>query len=268
MRKVLAWGLLATLMLGAAPCGDDEGDGDGDSAEGEGSAAGAAGESGSTATPGDGGDNEGGAGDGDREQPATTPTEPAEGDRPGDGNGDGDSVPGTPPEAGDGDLGDGDGDPGDDGEGDTTGTTDDAPSCELECGPGQHCELVEVTCVRAPCPPSPQCVDSPFCGGFAGFTCEGEGSCEDDPRDDCDPRNGGADCGGVCVCPAEGTCGDGQVWDSNPKVCGCVRAGGDTGAGGGERCGDNTCGRGMVCCNASCGICTPPDAACIQIACD
>jgi hypothetical protein len=36
---------------------------------------------------------------------------------------------------------------------------------------------------------------------------------------------------------------------------------------GGERCGDTTCSTGMVCCNSSCGICTPPDGACIQIAC-
>ena len=40
------------------------------------------------------------------------------------------------------------------------------------------------------------------CGGFAGFECpEGE-QCFDDPRDDCDPANGGADCIGVCVAGA------------------------------------------------------------------
>lgn len=36
---------------------------------------------------------------------------------------------------------------------------------------------------------------------------------------------------------------------------------------GGEPCGDTTCGDGLVCCNASCGICTPPDGACIQVLC-
>jgi hypothetical protein len=35
----------------------------------------------------------------------------------------------------------------------------------------------------------------------------------------------------------------------------------------GERCGKTICPRGQVCCNASCGICTPPNAACIMIAC-
>jgi len=39
------------------------------------------------------------------------------------------------------------------------------------------------------------------CGGFAGpYTCGGDAmECQDDPRDDCDPQNGGADCGGICV---------------------------------------------------------------------
>jgi len=38
-----------------------------------------------------------------------------------------------------------------------------------------------------------------FCGGIAGIGCpEGE-ICTDDPSDDCDPNQGGADCGGICV---------------------------------------------------------------------
>ncbi|KAF2396796.1 hypothetical protein EJ06DRAFT_533533 [Trichodelitschia bisporula] len=43
------------------------------------------------------------------------------------------------------------------------------------------------------------CVKPVFCGGFAGFQCAGGLMCVDDPRDDCDPRNGGSDCGGICV---------------------------------------------------------------------
>lgn len=35
-----------------------------------------------------------------------------------------------------------------------------------------------------------------------------------------------------------------------------------------QKCGTNTCEKGMVCCNASCGICTPPGGVCIQLACD
>jgi hypothetical protein len=33
-------------------------------------------------------------------------------------------------------------------------------------------------------------------------------------------------------------------------------------------CGNSFCAAGDVCCNASCGICTPPDGVCIQIACE
>ncbi len=59
-----------------------------------------------------------------------------------------------------------------------------------------------------------------------------------DPTDDCDPNNGGADCIGICI------------GGTPPVTCGSV-----------------TCPSGQVCCNASCGICTPPGFGCIQIAC-
>lgn len=39
-------------------------------------------------------------------------------------------------------------------------------------------------------------------------------------------------------------------------------------AGGPEQCGPVTCGVGTSCCNASCGICTPPGVGCPAIACD
>jgi hypothetical protein len=71
---------------------------------------------------------------------------------------------------------------------------------------------------QKPCPSGQICVDDPyragcgmacdapgicvtptFCGGFAGFACKDGRKCVDDPRDDCDPENGGADCGGICV---------------------------------------------------------------------
>jgi hypothetical protein len=35
----------------------------------------------------------------------------------------------------------------------------------------------------------------------------------------------------------------------------------------GESCGPKTCAGGEVCCNQSCGICTPPGGACIQTFC-
>jgi hypothetical protein len=77
-----------------------------------------------------------------------------------------------------------------------------------------------------------------FCGGIAGFPCPDGLECIDNPNDDCDPNNGGADCGGICVPPK-----------------------------GGEPCGKTVCGPGLTCCNASCGTCTKPGMVCSQIAC-
>src|SRR5262249_49082818 len=62
----------------------------------------------------------------------------------------------------------------------------------------------------------------PFCGGLARFPCPGAGQCIADPRDHCDPAHGGADCGGICVCPATLTCKAGTHFDPNPEVCTCV----------------------------------------------
>jgi len=36
------------------------------------------------------------------------------------------------------------------------------------------------------------------CGGLVGIPCA-DGFCADNPNDSCDPQNGGADCGGLCV---------------------------------------------------------------------
>jgi hypothetical protein len=37
-----------------------------------------------------------------------------------------------------------------------------------------------------------------LCGGFGGALCPHGYVCVDDPRDECDPASGGADCAGVC----------------------------------------------------------------------
>ncbi|KAF2022156.1 hypothetical protein BU24DRAFT_384656 [Aaosphaeria arxii CBS 175.79] len=64
------------------------------------------------------------------------------------------------------------------------------------------------TCIKNPYKPGcgPECdglgvcVKDRMCGGFAGFACGTKGQvCVDDPRDDCDPKRGGADCGGLCM---------------------------------------------------------------------
>ena len=53
------------------------------------------------------------------------------------------------------------------------------------------------------CEPPP----AQFCGGIAGIQCPDGQECIDNPDDDCDPQNGGADCGGICVNPEPGFCG-------------------------------------------------------------
>ena len=40
---------------------------------------------------------------------------------------------------------------------------------------------------------------APKCGGFAGIPCPSGFQCFDYPNDGCDPRQGGADCIGVCL---------------------------------------------------------------------
>ncbi len=43
------------------------------------------------------------------------------------------------------------------------------------------------------------------CGGFAGLECPSPKQiCVDDPRDNCDPKKGGADCIGICRGPGGG----------------------------------------------------------------
>lgn len=137
-------------------------------------------------------------------------------------------------------------------------------------------------CPKAPEPPA-------FCGGIAGIPCpEGE-TCIDDPSDDCDPKQGGADCGGICVvkpnpcaailCPVGSQCiprGDtGVCVPVKPPIdrCAvvrcpagtkCVDDGTTVSCVGGDRCGEVVCGPGTSCCNPLRSICTPPGMVCIQ----
>ncbi|HEX2660351.1 MAG TPA: hypothetical protein VHU40_18855 [Polyangia bacterium] len=108
------------------------------------------------------------------------------------------------------------------------GPTSPQPPCALvDCAVGTHCEEHQVECVKAPCPPIATCVpnaDRLFCGGIAGVACPGSGTCEDDQLDDCDPKNGGRDCGGVCLCVPKADCKKGETFDSSVNVCACVPA--------------------------------------------
>jgi hypothetical protein len=51
------------------------------------------------------------------------------------------------------------------------------------------------------CDPRPEPPRNPLppCAGFAGLACPADLRCVDDPGDSCDPKRGGADCGGICV---------------------------------------------------------------------
>ncbi|KAK0728857.1 hypothetical protein B0T26DRAFT_639862 [Lasiosphaeria miniovina] len=71
----------------------------------------------------------------------------------------------------------------------------------------QECPCKDQICIDDPrsqgcgmaCDAPGICVTPVFCGGFIGRACLDGKRCIDDPRDDCDPKHGGADCGGICV---------------------------------------------------------------------
>jgi hypothetical protein len=53
------------------------------------------------------------------------------------------------------------------------------PSCtDVACAQGEHCELEDVVCITAPCPPQPICVpDSPDPDACRGVTCPSGQTC-------------------------------------------------------------------------------------------
>lgn len=88
----------------------------------------------------------------------------------------------------------------------------------------------------------------PFCGGIAGFPCPTGFTCIDNPRDECDPQHGGADCGGICVREETPRACGGFAGDTCPPGYDCADMPGD------ECDPDNS--------GADCpGICRPADTS-------
>ena len=76
------------------------------------------------------------------------------------------------------------------------------PSCTLTsddrlCRLGQACEILpQISTMQLG-----YCPDPASCGGLLGAPCADDRNpvCMDDPMDDCNPENDGADCEGICV---------------------------------------------------------------------
>jgi hypothetical protein len=77
--------------------------------------------------------------------------------------------------------------------------------CPHMLAPCSLCADGSYACPRAQCRDGmcgvvlDACAGPGFCGGIAGFPCAPGFTCVDNPKDDCDPSQGGADCGGICV---------------------------------------------------------------------
>jgi hypothetical protein len=145
-----------------------------------------------------------------------------------------------------------------------------------DCGPRyclMYCAVNDPFCCgpstcqpKAPPPPPAK-----QCGGFAGIPCGANEECVDDPTDSCDPKNGGAECGGICQPkappppPPPPACSG--AWLDQNGTCRTPADGvypASCCAGQSTPCGPSTCGVGKVCCNPLAGICTNPGEFCIQ----
>ena len=147
------------------------------------------------------------------------------------------------------------------------------PCATVRCRKGTHCCP---ECGRVCVPNSVSCKEACsdiFCGGFAGIECPDGYTCVDDPGDDCDPRKGGADCGGICVRSGDNVCatvrcrsGTHCCPDCGRRACipdsvSCKEACTST------PCNEETCGPGEYCCNESCSRCVPYGQGCTREIC-
>jgi hypothetical protein len=92
------------------------------------------------------------------------------------------------------------------------------------------------------------------CGGFAGIQCPEGFECVDDPNDNCDPQNGGADCGGICKKKEQPSPIPTDSCAAAGGVCGSITSSGilcPSGTVSAAHVGE--CGIGGTCCVATCG---------------
>ncbi len=149
------------------------------------------------------------------------------------------------------------------------------PDCRIRCGPNT-CAGDQVCC-NSSCgictEPGGVCTQQ-ACLGDGGVS-DVDGGTPLNPGDGgtplgdgwVDPGDGGTPWSDGWVDPGDGWVDPGDGWvdpgdGGTPWSDGWVDPGD-----GGVRCGDRTCGAGLVCCNPSCGICTPPGVGCIRLAC-
>jgi hypothetical protein len=125
------------------------------------------------------------------------------------------------------------------------------------CGPGEYCcnascgtcakqgeGCTTIACID-PCEKQ-DAVGEGACDMMLGYAWDGN-SCQSLSGCSCK----GSDCGSLYQNPND-----------------CAKAYAECGTSSGEPCGPVTCSAGQECCNESCGICTEPGGACIQLACE
>lgn len=163
----------------------------------------------------------------------------------------------TPSDSGSGDLGSDGSTPDDATTPDDAEPSDSGPCEPLPCAaPPSGCRYEGTTCTSCG---TLVCED----GGTTCVECPDPGECCSYDSPTCESC-GEAICFTVdCAAPPPGC----HYQGGSCRSCGELVCEGDAGMGG-EPCGPVTCRDGLVCCNASCGICTPPGGSCIEIACE
>jgi hypothetical protein len=165
MRRTHAMGLVlcALLLPGVAGCSAAPGctpADDGADCSANNASAASSGAGGTSTGPGADDDGAGGTGTGTNSGGAGRSGSGGGGDS---GRGGGSSGTGASGRGGANAAGTGSGDAGSDGDAGAG-----SAECDPPCPDGQQCRLVEVTCVREPCPPQPMCVEAAGSGQACG----------------------------------------------------------------------------------------------------